>query len=289
MACELTQQLSVNGVELAWDSWGTPSDKPTFVLCHGFSGSAHDFALHVEPLAIDRRVVALDLRGHGRSTKTGDPATYTIDLLTADLVAFIEATCDAPVDLLGHSMGGRIAIGLAVERPDLLHSLIAMDTSAWSFVRPGSEIATLMGAFFAGFDPAAGLPKLDLPSPETALIEAGTPKDWRDRKEELSAGFDPYALKALGTALFTNDVPAVRDRLHTIGVPVTVIAGANDHPFSDQAPELAAAVADGRTAIIDGAYHSPQLSHPEEWRGVVRGHLDSVTDRSSARSRARHA
>ena len=276
MSYELTQQLQVNGVELAWDSWGTPSDEPTLVLCHGFSGSGHDFALHVEALSTDRRVVALDHRGHGRSTKTNDAATYTIDQLTADLGAFIEATCDEPVDLLGHSMGGRMSIGLAVERPDLLRSLIAMDTSAWSFVRPDSEIATLMGTFFAGFDPAQGLPELDLPSPETALIEAGTPKAWRDRKEELSAGFDPYALKALGTALFTHDIPPVRDRLKTIGFPVTVIAGANDHPFSDQAPELAAEVADGRVTIIEGAYHSPQLSHPDEWRAAVRAHLDRV-------------
>lgn len=276
MSYELTQQLQVNGVELAWDSWGTPSDEPTLVLCHGFSGSGHDFALHVEALSTDRRVVALDHRGHGRSTKTNDAATYTIDQLTADLGAFIEATCDEPVDLLGHSMGGRMSIGLAVERPDLLRSLIAMDTSAWSFVRPDSEIATLMGTFFAGFDPAQGLPKLDLPSPETALIEAGTPKAWRDRKEELSAVFDPYALKALGTALFTHDIPPVRDRLKTIGFPVTVIAGANDHPFSDQAPELAAEVADGRVTIIEGAYHSPQLSHPDEWRAAVRAHLDRV-------------
>ena len=275
-SAELTQRIDINGVELAWDSWGTPSDRPTLVLCHGFSGSAHDFALLVEALSTDRRVVALDHRGHGRSTKTKDAATYTIDQLTADLAAFVEATCDAPVDLLGHSMGGRMSIGLAIERPDLLRSLIAMDTSAWSFVRPDSEIAMLMGAFFAGFDPAQGLPKLDLPSPETALIEAGTPKAWRDRKEELSAGFDAYALKALGTALFTNDIPPVRHRLKTIAFPVTVIAGANDHPFSDQAPELAAEVADGRVTIIEGAYHSPQLSHPDEWRAAVRAHLDRV-------------
>lgn len=75
----------------------------------------------------------------------------------------------------------------------------------------------------------------------------------------------------------------VRDRLSTIVMPVTVIAGEHDHPFSDQVPELAAEVADGRTAIIDGACHSPQLSHPEEWRAAVTAHLGFVAGRSASR------
>ena len=270
---ELTRTMSINGVELAWDAWGTPTAEPTLVLCHGFSGSAHDFSLQVEALARDRRVITLDHRGHGRSTKTLDTGSYTIAQLSADLIAFVETTCDAPVDLLGHSMGGAMSIRLAVERPGLLRSLIAMDTSAWEFVKPGSDMANLMSAFFTGFDPAAGLPSLDLPSPEAPLIDGATPQTWRDRKAELSAAFDPYALKGLGLALFTNDMAPVRDRLREIAFPVTVIAGEHDHPFAAQAPVLASEVADGRCAIIDGAYHSPQLTHPDEWREAVKAHL----------------
>jgi pimeloyl-ACP methyl ester carboxylesterase len=49
--------------------------------------------------------------------------------------------------------------------------------------------------------------------------------------------------------------------------------GEHDHPLVDQAPDLAAAVAEGRLTVIPGAYHSPQLTHADEWRAAVEAHL----------------
>ena len=57
-------------------------------------------------------MVTLDQRGHGHSTKTGHLEGYTIDQLSADLAAFLEAVGEGPVDLLGHSMGGRVVMGV---------------------------------------------------------------------------------------------------------------------------------------------------------------------------------
>ncbi len=58
-----------------------------------------------------------------------------------------------------------------------------------------------------------------------------------------------------------------------ITCPVTVLVGENDHPFVDQAPELVAELPHGRLAVIDGAYHSPQLTHPGAWRAALEEHL----------------
>ena len=84
----------------------SPAGTPTLVLCHGFTGSSLDFSLEVDALAADRRVVTLDQRGHGHSTRTGRLEGYAIEQLSADLTAFLEAVGEGPVDLLGHSMGG---------------------------------------------------------------------------------------------------------------------------------------------------------------------------------------
>jgi pimeloyl-ACP methyl ester carboxylesterase len=273
MAADLTRRFTVNGVELAWERWGDPGAGVPLVLCHGFSGSAHDFALHIDALASDRPVVAVDHRGHGRSTKTRDLATYSIDHVVGDLVALLDAEVGGPVDLLGHSMGGAVALRVTLDRPDLVRSLILMDTSAWSFRPEDAGLGAMLAAFLATFDPEGGLPVLgDLNPGEDALIAARTPAGWRERKDALGAAFDPYALKALGEQLFSGDV-SVRDRLEEISCPVTVIAGANDHPFADQAPTLAAELADGQVVILDGAHHSPQLTHAEQWRAAVLGHL----------------
>ncbi|HUS62779.1 MAG TPA: alpha/beta hydrolase [Acidimicrobiales bacterium] len=265
---ELSKRFSVNGVDLAWQDWG---EGEPFVLCHGFSGSAHDFDLNVEALAERRRVVALDHRGHGRSTKLATTDGYSIAQLAADLIALIDANVDAPVDLLGHSMGGRIALELALSRPDLVRSLVLMDTSAWSFVSPDPETRAMIEGFMASFDPADGLPKMP-PGPEDELIARSTPTAWQEVKDRLSAGFDPYALSALGRELFGPGI-SVRDRLGDIACPVTVIVGSLDRPFVDQAPELAGEVKDGEHVIIDGAYHSPQLTHGDEWHRAVEAHL----------------
>ncbi|HEX4126631.1 MAG TPA: alpha/beta hydrolase [Acidimicrobiales bacterium] len=272
------ETFHVNGVDLVWTERGSsPAGTPTLVLCHGFTGSSHDFALEVDTLAVDRRVVTLDQRGHGHSTKTGHLDGYTIEQLSTDLAGLLEVVGEGPVDLLGHSMGGRVVLGLVVARPDLVRSLLLMDTSAWSFLPPDKEIRALVHGFISSFDPAGGMPAtLSMGGPEDVLIEERTPAEWRKEKDAIFAGMDPYAVKALGGALMgdaADDDTSLRAKLPSIACPTTVIVGEHDHPLVDQAPALADEVGEGRLSVIPGAYHSPQLTHASEWRAAVQNHL----------------
>jgi pimeloyl-ACP methyl ester carboxylesterase len=271
---DLTRTFTVDEATLAWDRFGSHPNAVPFLLCHGFSGSSHDFALSIEHLAQVRPVLTIDHRGHGRSEKLGVVDRYSIDRLAADLIAFVEAEAGGPVNLLGHSMGGAIALRVTLARPDLVRSLILMDTSAWSFVPQDSPIATMMAGFMASFDPARGLPDLtSLATPETPLIAETTSSEWQTVKQQMDSAFDPYAFKALGRELFESNSESVRPRLGEIACPVSVIVGEHDHPFVDQAAELAEAVPDGRLTVIPGAYHSPQLTHRAEWTAAVEAHL----------------
>ncbi len=276
------ETFHVNGVDLAWSERGTsPKGTPTLVLCHGFTGSSLDFSLEVDALAADRRVVTLDQRGHGHSTRTGQLERYAIEQLSADLTAFLERVGEGPVDLLGHSMGGRVVMGVVLARPDLVRSLILMDTSAWSFLPPDEEIRSMVHGFINSFDPARGMPAtLSMGGPEDVLIEERTPAEWRKEKDAVFAGMDAYAVKGLGTELMgdaADDDDSLRARLPSIVCPTTVIVGEHDHPLVDQAPALAGEVADGRLTVIPGAYHSPQLTHAEAWKAAIEAHLAWVT------------
>ena len=282
------ETFHVHGVDLVWTERGSSArGTPTLVLCHGYTGSSHDFALQVDALAADRRVVTLDHRGHGLSSKTGHLDGYTIDQLAADLTMLLESVGEGPVDLLGHSMGGRVVMSLALARPDLVHSLILMDTSASSFLPDDKDVRALVHGFVNSFDPAGGMPAtLSMGGPEDDLIEAQTPPEWRREKDALFAGMDPYAVKALGVALLgdaADDAASLRARLPSVTCLTTVIVGEHDHPLVDQAPELAQTLADGRLTVIAGAYHSPQLTHPAEWRTAVGNHLARAALSGSAR------
>ncbi len=273
-----SRSIAVNGVDLAWSERGSsPPGTPTLVLVHGYTGSSHDFALQVDALAEARRVVVLDQRGHGLSTKTGTLEGYSVEQLSRDLAAFLEAVGGGPVDLLGHSMGGRVVMTMVVQRPDLVRSLILMDTSVWSFQPDDEKIRTMVWDYITAFDPARGMPSmLSMGGPEDDLIAAAVPTGWQEQKDEIFIGMDAYAVKGLGMELWT-EIPdadgSLRSRLGSITCPITVLVGEHDHPLIGQAPALTAEVADGRLTVIAGAYHSPQLTHPEAWREAVEAHL----------------
>ena len=150
--------------------------------------------------------MTLDQRGHGHSTKTGTLEGYTIQQLSSDLAGFLDAVGGGPVDLLGHSMGGRVAVTLVLERPELVRSLILMDTSAWSFVPDDEGVRDLVRAFFDGFDPSAGTPEQwGMRGPEDDLIAAAVPASWQQEKDVIQAGTDPYAIKGLGSEILAHD------------------------------------------------------------------------------------
>ena len=135
----------------------------------------------------------------------------------------------------------------------------------------------MLQSWIDAFDPAQGMPPtMSLGGPEDVLIEARTPAAWRAAKDEIFAGMDAYAVKALGLALMGDrdaDASSLRAGLPAVRCLTTVIAGEHDHPMVDQAPALATEVANGRLQVIEGAYHSPQLTHAEQWRAAVRAHL----------------
>ncbi|MGW6485523.1 alpha/beta fold hydrolase [Streptomyces sp. NPDC055059] len=115
--------VEVGGVRLAYQMSG-PSDAPPLVLLHALGEDATDWEAVVPALARSRRVYALDLRGHGRSDWPGD---YSLELMQADVLRFLDALGLGPVDLIGHSMGGIVAYLLAEDHPQRVSRLILED------------------------------------------------------------------------------------------------------------------------------------------------------------------
>ncbi|MFF8606988.1 alpha/beta fold hydrolase [Streptomyces sp. NPDC015346] len=117
----------IDGVRLAYRVWGEEGAPPV-VLVHGRGGSSADWTRVAGELATDRRVYAVDLRGHGLSDR---PGHYGFDVFRDELRGFLKALGLSGATVVGHSMGGAAACLLAQREPDLIGRLVLEDSPAF--------------------------------------------------------------------------------------------------------------------------------------------------------------
>lgn len=119
-------KIKVNGVELYYEEHGTGAE--TVVFSHGLLWSCRMFDAQVNALKGKYRVIAYDHRGQGQSQITDDG--YDMDTLADDAAALLQALNATPAHFVGLSMGGFVGMRLAARRPELIRSLVLMETSA---------------------------------------------------------------------------------------------------------------------------------------------------------------
>jgi pimeloyl-ACP methyl ester carboxylesterase len=279
----MTGHVAVGDVEIAYEEHGRGS-RP-LVLVHGFTGSRRDFAPRLAALAAQGRVLALDLRGHGGSSRA---SSYTLEQLAADLVGFLDALGIASCDLLGHSMGGMAALRAVLAAPERVASLILMDTAARAPSGIPRELVALAGRIaleqgmerlvervraYAASDPA----RTEADRQLEARWGEGYWTEWRIPNFRA---MDPVAYGALGAAIL-DQVP-LGDQLGAIRCPTLVLVGEGDTGFLAAADELAAAIPTARRTTLPGAGHQPQLETPDAWLAALREHLREVRQAGAA-------
>jgi pimeloyl-ACP methyl ester carboxylesterase len=131
------QAVPVAGGELTVGLWG--DEGPLIVLVHGITASHRAFGLVGPGLAGRHRVVGVDLRGRGGSRDL--PPPYGMSAHAADVAAVIEAYGGGPAVVVGHSMGGFVAVELARHYPMLVDRLVLVDGGAPLPLPPGVEPA----------------------------------------------------------------------------------------------------------------------------------------------------
>jgi 3-oxoadipate enol-lactonase len=118
--------IDLNGVSHHYVSRG---EGPPIVLLHGLGGSLHAWHGVIETLALQHHVVALDLRGHGRSGLGG--GAYSVQQWAQDVNALIAALELPPVTLVGHSLGSVVAQQAAIDKPEAIDQLVLLGGISW--------------------------------------------------------------------------------------------------------------------------------------------------------------
>ena len=115
---------------------------PPLLIVHGLFGSARNWGAIQKRMAADRRVLAVDQRNHGESFRA---PTHSYSDMAADLAEVLETEA-RPFDVLGHSMGGKAAMVLALTRPELVNRLVVADIAPVAYGHSNRHLVHAMQA-----------------------------------------------------------------------------------------------------------------------------------------------
>jgi esterase len=238
---------------------------PPRVILHGMLGSSRNWLTAGKDLAAARKVYALDLRNHGLSPHSGE---MTYDAMAADVEAWLDAQGIAAAELIGHSMGGKVAMLLACRRPERVSRLVVVDIAPKNYRWPEHR------------EEFAAIRELDLSTLTSraeaeARLEARVP-GWAMRKfiltnlERIEGGWrwqiNVPVLTAALPELERNPLGA-GDRF---GGPALFIAGGkskyvepSDHPAIQRAFPAA------RITVLGNSGHNPHIEEREEFVRAV--------------------
>jgi len=268
--------VTVNGIQLNISDSGAPAgkpDAPVLVLGHGLLFSTTMWRHQIEVLKASYRCIAVDWRGHGLTPPPEDG--FDMDTLYDDLVALIEHLDVGPVHYAGLSMGGFVGQRLAARRPELVRSLILIDTSAGpedpEKIRKYRLMAGVFGIF--GFKPLLSQVAPIMFSPAFLQTDQGkaTVSTW---VAELTAQDRAGVKKAIRGV---TDRAAIDDEIRAITTPTLVIVGSEDPatPVA-KAERIAAAIAGSRLDVLAGVGHVSALEDPARINALMTEFLARV-------------
>ena len=264
-------QIRVNDVELFYEEKGSGSE--VMLFSHGYLMDHTMYDAQIESFQEQFRCIAYDQRGHGRSQAI--TSEYDIDAIVNDAVGLIEALDIAPVHFVGLSTGGFVGLRLALRRPDLLKSLVLIDTSADPEEKEKIKQYNLMlkTVNLVGWRPVIGrvMPILFY---EVFLKDAkrqAEVKKWRN----IITGHSVKAVTAFAKAIFYRDT--VVDQLGSIKTPTVVIVGKHDAATpTNYAQTMADKIHDTRLRVIPDAGHSSPVEKPQAVTQAMRGFYERV-------------
>ena len=246
---------------------------PAVLFLHGFMGSGAEWAVAIS--ALDERFycVALDLPGHGRSLGLA-PRAYTINGAAKMLCELLDGLGISRAAIVGYSMGGRLALYLALRYPERCSALFLESVS------PGIEDAAERDARRHADEERAK--RLESKNFEEFLEDwyrqplfASLARHGGLAQEiiEMRLRNDPGELARSLRGLGTGSEPSLWGELAALQVPVLAVAGELDEKFVRISVRMASLSPRIRAAVVPGAGHNVRLESPEEYLATLESFL----------------
>lgn len=240
---------------------------PTLLLLHGFTGNAQNWAFITEALKANHHLIAIDLPGHGRSAAPDTIAAYTMPSVATDITALLDHLDIARAHLLGYSMGGRLALYLALQYASRWSSLILESASPGLPTARERRERVARDEALAAFIEEQGIEpfvdrweKLPLFSSQQCL-----PRPVRQAHRASRLNNHAHGLASSLRGMGTGVQPSLWEHLDKLQAPVLLIAGSLDPKFVDIGRKMSGQTPDARLEIVSDAGHTVHLEQPRRY------------------------
>ncbi|MGZ4179213.1 MAG: 2-succinyl-6-hydroxy-2,4-cyclohexadiene-1-carboxylate synthase [Solirubrobacteraceae bacterium] len=228
---------------------------PTVVFLHGFTHTGRSWQPVIAALAERYTSVADDIRGHG-------DASERLPVSLGTVVDDVLAAAPERFTLVGYSMGGRIALHVALRRPDRVQRLVLIGASPGIADAQQREARRLADERLADEVGRSTIEEFAQRWAQTPVLAGLPPQALEaaraDRLRSTPAGL-ARALRGLGTGA----LPPLWDRLGELAMPVTLAVGERDEKFRGIAAEMSRGVPGSQVVVVPGAGHAVHLEAPE--------------------------
>lgn len=267
--------IELNGLDYYYQvrGFGLP-----LVLLHGFTGSSANWLEVLNPFSNHFQVVLIDLPGHGRTASSSIPERYTMEMVSHDLITIAKALNLSTFNLLGYSMGGRLALYMAARYPAYIKSLILESASPGLETTAQRQVRIQNDNRLASEIELNGVPafverwqRLPLFATQQRLPKAERETLHHQRLSNSASGL-AYSLRGMGT----GQQPSLWFELDSIDLPVLILAGELDKKYVRIAQQMAAMIPQAGLNIIADAGHNIHLEKTQIFVATVLDFLNSL-------------
>jgi len=238
------------------------------VLIHGLGSSARDWFAQIPFLEKHYRVITLDLRGHGRSDKPDEP--YSIAQFARDVAVILRKMEAAPAHVVGLSMGGMVAMQLAADAPELVRSLVVVNSAVDVRLKTWRDVWFYVSRRFAV--QALGMRRVGKLIADRLFVRPDQ-EDIRAEFVERWAGNDQAAYIRTVDAIMGW---SVLDRLDRITMPALLVSSEHDYTPVSAKNLTVARMPNAELAVVDGARHALPVERPDEFNALLDDFLRRV-------------
>lgn len=230
------------------------------VFLHSFGGNTTHWAEQMERLDGSRKVIAIDLRGHGESDAPAPP-DYRVESLASDVEVAVDALLPAErFVLVGHSMGGATAVAYADANAARVAGLVLLGTPGKSPAAMAEQVLASLQADYEG----------GMASYTDRLLESAKPEVANRIRAEMQKIPREESLAIIAAVFAYDPLPA----LQRYTGPTLIV----DTPHGEGPTALHTQLPDIPREVISGTSHWPHLDKPKEFDAILEGFLDRVSE-----------